>query len=218
MPMIDVILFDWDGTLIDNAEATFDAFRKALLDLSVPLDYETYVRIYSPNWYSMYEALGLPPERWTEADDLWLSHYSSDACRLVPGVRAALEELARANYTLGIVTSGSRTRVLREIGRLGLKDIFRVVVCSDDVVNRKPHPEGLEKAMQQLAKRPESCCYVGDCPDDIEMGKRAGVLTVGILSSYPVSGRLAASNPDLSFASLEEFQDSVLAQMNTEGR
>ena len=203
--MIDVILFDWDGTLIDNAEATFDAFRKALLDLSVPLDYETYVRIYSPNWYSMYEALGLPPERWTEADDLWLIHYSSDACRLVPGVRPALEELARANYTLGIVTSGSRTRVMREIGRLGLKDIFQVVVCSDDVVNKKPHPEGLERAMLQLGKRPESCCYVGDCPDDIEMGKHAQVTTVGIAGSYPVSKYLADSTPDFSFPSLEEF-------------
>jgi len=56
---IDTILFDWDGTLIDTADAAFDAFRKALLDLSVPLEYETYVRIYSPNWYSMYEALAL---------------------------------------------------------------------------------------------------------------------------------------------------------------
>ena len=215
---IDTILFDWDGTLIDTADAAFDAFRKALLDLSVPLEYETYVRIYSPNWYSMYEALGLARERWTDADNLWLSHYSSDTCVLVSGAKAALEELRRGNYTLGIVTSGSRARVLSEIGRLDLADAFRVIVCSDDVVNRKPHPEGLEKAMRQLGKRPESCCYVGDCPDDIEMGKRAGVLTVGILSSYPVSGRLAASNPDLSFASLEEFQDSVLAQMNTEGR
>ena len=203
--MIDTILLDWDGTLIDTAVPAFDAFQKTLVDFGVQLSFATYERIYSPNWYLMYEALGLPRERWRQADDGWLSHYSSETAQLVPGVREALGELVRRNYLLGIVTSGSRDRVLREIGRLGLSKVFRVVLCNDDVVNKKPHPEGLEIAMRQLGKRPESCCYVGDCPDDIVMGKRAGVMTVGITSGYPVSKNLPASKPDLRFPSLKEF-------------
>jgi phosphoglycolate phosphatase-like HAD superfamily hydrolase len=85
-----------------------------------------------------------------------------------------------------------------------------MVICSEDVANMKPHPEGLEIAMKRLRKEPGLCCYVGDSPEDIEMGRRARVLTVGIPSRYPASRKLPASNPDLSFASLEEFMAAFI--------
>jgi len=198
-------LFDWDGTLIDSAQQAFNAFQKSFFDLGIPLDFETYNRIYSPNWYLMYEHLQLPRERWVEADDLWLQHYATEAPKLLTGGRDALGELARSRYVLGIVTSGTRPRVLREIGTVGLSGVFDVVICSEDVVNKKPHPEGLELALRKLQKKPESCCYVGDCPDDIEMGKRANVRTIGIPSRYPASRKLADSRPDLYFESLESL-------------
>jgi HAD superfamily hydrolase (TIGR01509 family) len=207
--MIDVILFDWDGTLIDTARQAFEAFVKQFRDLGVSVDPETYERIYSPNWYSMYEELGLPRERWEEADDRWLRHYAGATSGLVPGAQAALRELARRNYALAIVTSGNRARVLYEIDALGLNDTFRIVVCSDDVLNRKPDPEGLELAMRALQKDPEVCCYVGDSPDDIEMGRRAGVLTVGIPGRYPSSRKLREARPDRCFASLGQFLEEI---------
>jgi HAD superfamily hydrolase (TIGR01509 family) len=204
-PMIDTILFDWDGTLIDTAQQAYCAFQKALASQDIPLDHGIYERIYSPNWYRMYEALQLPREKWKEVDDFWIRNYENENPSLMPGGQAALNELVRRNYGLGIVTSGSRMRVLREIKKLGLMGAFRIVVCSEDVVNKKPHPEGLEEAMKQLAIGPESCCYVGDSPDDIQMGKGARVLTVGIPGPFPASRTLRSSNPDLYFNSLEEF-------------
>jgi HAD superfamily hydrolase (TIGR01549 family) len=207
--LIDTILFDWDGTLIDTAEQAFEAFQKSLADLGMALAPEVYEQIYSPNWYSMYEALHLPKEKWEEADDGWLRHYADDRSRLIPGIDAALIELTTRNFALGIVTSGSRSRVLREMDALGLKNAFRVIVCSDDVANKKPHPEGLEIAMKQLEKEPDRCCYIGDSPDDIEMGRRARVLTVAIPGRYPSSRKLPDSRPNLSFSSLEEFVAAV---------
>ena len=202
---IDTILFDWDGTLIDTAQQAFEAFQKALLDLGISLDPATYERIYSPNWYSMYEKLGLAKEKWKEADGLWIRHYANQLPQLLPGTKEALQDLASGGYSLGIVTSGSRDRVLSEIESLGLTHVFRIVVCSDDVVNRKPHPEGLQIAIEKLQKRPEDCCYVGDCPEDIEMGHRAGVMTIGIQSQYPASRKLPESKPDLVFSSLDQL-------------
>jgi len=203
--MIDTVLFDWDGTLIDTAQQAFDAFRKSFADLGLPLDFETYDRIYSPNWYRMYEHLQLPRKQWDEADELWLHHYAEEAPRLLSDARPTLDELARRNYVLGIVTSGTRSRVLREMDTLGLGGVFKTVICNEDVVNKKPHPEGLELALEQLQKKRETCCYIGDCPDDIVMGKRADVLTVAIPSSYPASRRLAEVQPDFTFAALAEF-------------
>src|SRR5512141_842316 len=151
--MIDTILFDWDGTLIDTAQQAYDAFHKSFIDLGVPLDFETYNRIYSPNWHIMYEHLQLPRERWPEADQLWLDHYAEEAPQLLSGARAALRELAEHPYALGIVTSGTRSRVLREIREHDLSEVFDIVVCSEDVVNKKPHPEGLEFALEKLRKQ-----------------------------------------------------------------
>jgi phosphoglycolate phosphatase-like HAD superfamily hydrolase len=71
--------------------------------------------------------------------------------------------------------------------------------------NKKPHPEGLETAMRSLGSSREETCYVGDSPDDIEMGKRAQLLTVGVRSDYPTSWKLQSENPDILIESLSEL-------------
>ena len=205
MESIDTILFDWDGTLVDSAQFAFDAFRKTLGDFGISLDTGRYEEIYSPNWYSMYESMQLPREQWQEADDLWIRYYGTGIPNLVPGGLQVLRELSARGYCLGIVTSGSRDRVWRELNALGLTGIFRIVMCSDDVVHKKPHPEGLEKAMEWMKKRPEACCYIGDSPDDMEMGRRAHVCTIGILSGYPSSRKLQSARPDFCFQSIDQL-------------
>ena len=71
--------------------------------------------------------------------------------------------------------------------------------------NKKPHPEGLETAMRSLGCSSEETCYIGDSPEDIEMGKRAGILTVGVLSAYPTSWKLKSHQPDILIESLPEI-------------
>jgi len=202
---INTILFDWDGTLLDSAQSAFLAFQKSFKDLGIVLNPETYERVYSPNWYGMYEALNLPEHLWAEADERWTRYYGHQLAPLVPGGGDALQALASRGYSLGVVTSGSRSRVLREIEGLGLSGSFCVVVCNEDVLQKKPHPEGLLLAMERLDRIPESCCYVGDSPVDMEMGKRAGVTTVGIISAYPNSKSLVSAEPDLCFESIGHF-------------
>jgi phosphoglycolate phosphatase-like HAD superfamily hydrolase len=205
MNTVDTVLFDWDGTLLDSAPYAFQAFQKSFLELGIPLEVDVYERIYSPNWYGMYRALQLPEHRWQEADDLWTHHYGQETAPLVQDGRAALDEFICRGYCLGIVTSGSRSRVWRELNTLGLAEIFKTVVCNEDVVNKKPHPEGLQMAMKHLDKRPEICCYVGDSPVDVEMGKSAGVQTIGIRSGYPSSKELPNTNPDFCFESIAQL-------------
>lgn len=202
---IDTLLFDWDGTLLDSAQLGFTAFQKTFQDLGITFDRSIYEAIYSPNWYTMYEALRLSPDKWQTADNLWIHHYGEEFPKLVQGVWEAIEELRRKDYRLGLVSSGSRSRVAREIDHVGLKSIFQVVICNEDTVNKKPHPEGLEKAMQQLHSTRRTCCYIGDSPEDVQMGKNAQVFTVGIRSAYPGNERLVMSNPDIYLESITEL-------------
>ena len=71
--------------------------------------------------------------------------------------------------------------------------------------NKKPHPEGLETAMRALGCASAATCYIGDSPEDIEMGKRAKVFTVGVRSDYPTSWKLKSHNPDIFLESLSDL-------------
>ena len=204
---ITTLLFDWDGTVVDSAQLGLTAYEKAFAELGIPFDHETYRAVYSPNWLSVYEGLGLPKEQWQRADELWTQHYGEQIAELLEGAGETIGELRKKGYRLGVVSSGNDGRVNREVEELGLTGMFEVVVCHEQVSNRKPHPEGLETAMRSLGCLQTEVGYVGDTPEDIEMGKAAEVLTVGVRSAYPTSWKLESCEPDIFIESLPELLD-----------
>ncbi|HKZ81340.1 MAG TPA: HAD-IA family hydrolase [Pyrinomonadaceae bacterium] len=202
---VSTLLFDWDGTLIDSAQLGLQAFQKSFALLGIEFNQEVYEATYSPNWYSMYEAMGVPREKWERADKLWIEQYGEQTSRLVTGARETLSELQRKGYRLGLVTSGNDCRVSRELTQTELGPLFQAVVCNEQMVKKKPDPEGLDTALRLLDEVRERACYVGDSPEDIAMGKNACVLTVGVRSTYPTSWRLQGANPDLYLESISEL-------------
>jgi HAD superfamily hydrolase (TIGR01549 family) len=201
---ITTLLFDWDGTIVDSAQLGLAAFQKSFAVLGLEFPQDKYEATYSPNWYSIYEAMGLPKEKWEMADQLWMQHYGDQTANLVEGAEKVLRELRGRGYRMGIVSSGSDARLARELKNLKLGDIFEVVICNEHMTNKKPHPEGLETALSRLKSSTEQSCYVGDSPEDIEMGRRAQLLTVGVRSTYPTSWKLMSACPDIH---LESFAD-----------
>lgn len=202
---IKCLLFDWDGTLADSAHLGLAAFQKTFADLGVAFPETIYEATYSPNWYSTYEALGLPKEEWQKADELWIQHYGEQTAELIEGAAETLLDLHLKGYRLAVVSSGSESRICREIETSPLREVFEAVVCNEHIVNKKPHPEGLEMALERLHSAANESAYVGDAPEDIEMGKRAGVLTIGVRSSYPSSARLLNASPDIYLESVVEL-------------
>ncbi|HKU75784.1 MAG TPA: HAD family hydrolase [Pyrinomonadaceae bacterium] len=207
MNSVKAILFDWDGTLVDSAHLGLAAFEKTFSELGVMFAHDIYQAKYSPNWYSTYEALGLPKDLWQVADDLWIQHYGEQSAPLIEGVGETLIALRTKGYQLAIVTSGSRSRVCREVQQSVLSDAFTVIICNEDIVNKKPDPEGLVLGMRELNVDPSQCAYVGDAPEDIEMGRRGNVMTVGVCSDYPSSARVPSANPDLYLNRITELVD-----------
>lgn len=202
---ITTLLFDWDGTLVDSAQLGLTAFERSFAALGVAFDHEVYAQVYSPNWYSVYEAMGLPKEKWQRADKLWVQHYGEQTALPVAGAQQTIIGLKRKGYRLGVVSSGNECRVAREVSELGLGSFFETVICNEQMENKKPHPEGLETAMRWLGCSREESCYVGDSPEDIEMGKGANMLTVGVCSAYPTSWKLKSRKPDIYIESLSEL-------------
>jgi phosphoglycolate phosphatase len=164
------VLFDWDGTLIDSYGADSSAYLAMFREMGIPWGLEDLARHYSPNWYRVYRAAKLPRARWDDADRAWREHYARHSPRLIAGARQVLARLGREHH-LGLVTSGDRDRVTRQLRAFRLTRLFGARVCSGDTAQKKPHPALLRLALRQLCLEPSACVYVGDSPEDLEMGK-----------------------------------------------
>jgi HAD superfamily hydrolase (TIGR01509 family) len=198
------VLFDWDGTLVNSYEADSSAYLAMFREMGIAWGLEDLAEHYSPNWYTVYRAADLPQERWDEADRSWRKNYAEHSPELMPGAREVLDEL-RHEHHLGLVTSGDRDRVMRQLRGFGLTRIFGARVCSGDTREKKPHPAPLRMALRQLCVKPSTCVYVGDSPEDLEMARSAGVLAIGVLGPFPTEKRLRAANPDFLLESIREL-------------
>jgi pyrophosphatase PpaX len=204
------VLFDWDGTLVDSAEKTFACYVNVFAAYGIAFDRAAFERTYSPDWYRTYEEVGLPRERWPEADARWLSCYATAPSLLLPGARETLERLADAGLVQGLVSSGDGSRVRREIEEFGIARFFGVVVCGGETARRKPDPEPLLRALGRLGLAAGVTAYVGDSPEDVAMAKAAGVVSVGIPGRFPNRQALAAASPDVLALDLETAADALL--------
>ena len=200
------VLFDWDGTLIDSYSADSSAYLAMFRELGIPWGLEELAQHYSPNWYRVYRAAKVPRARWDDADRAWHRQYAKHAPRLMAGARQVLNRLGRLHH-LGLVTSGDRDRVMRQLRAFRLTRMFEARVCSGDTPQRKPHPAPLRLALKQLRLQPSACVYVGDSPEDLEMAKGAGVRAIAVLGPFPTEKRLRAARPDYLLESIRELPD-----------
>ncbi len=200
---LTAVLFDWDGTLVDSAEASFRCYVRLFARFGLPFDRDQFRRGYSPNWHRTYVEVGLPREHWDEADGCWHELYAAEQAQPVPNAREALESLRAAGLRLAVVTSGGRPRVEWEMGQYGFTPLFETVVYGDDARQRKPHPEALLLGLSRLRVPPGDAVYVGDSPEDVEMAKAAGAFSVGIPGGFPNREALLEAAPDLTVDSLE---------------
>jgi len=210
---IEGVLFDWDGTLVDSYQADSAAYLAMFRDMGIAWGLEDLAEHYSPNWYNVYRAAKLPEARWNEADRRWRFHYAKHSPTLIVGARVVLEKVRR-RHRLGLVTSGDRERVTRQLREFRLTRIFRQCVCGGDTRMKKPHPAPLRKALRCMSLRPSSCVYVGDSPEDLEMARSAGTRAIAVLGPFPTEKRLRAAKPDYLLASIRELP-ALLEKMNS---
>ena len=95
-----------------------------------------------------------------------------------------------------VVTSKNRQGALRGLALVKLEEMMDVLVCADEVINPKPHPEPVEKAVELLGADPATTVYVGDSIHDMHSGRAAGVRTAAALWGPFGRGHLEGARPD----------------------
>lgn len=200
---INTLLFDLDGTLLDSFAVHLEVFKATFAQFDIHLTEEIFLSSYSPNWYKTYEAIGLGKKDWAAADAFWLKEAERKTPQLFPGVNETLLKL-NENYTLGLVTSGSKVRVERDIKATGINHCFKTIITGDDIKTPKPSPEGLVMALRNLNKHRDKAVYIGDSSADCEMAKAAGVSFIAVSSEFD---SINPAHPDYLIQSIAELLD-----------
>jgi len=188
----DLIVFDWDGTLMDSAAKIVRCFSSALADVGIANPGDAAIRnIIGLGLAEAITAL-LPAhsdaaraavvERYRE-HFLYLDAGDSE---LFPGVATGLERLSRQGYVLAVATGKSRRGLDRVLGATRLKSLFAMTRCADESFS-KPHPQMLQDILDHSGTDARRALMVGDTVYDLEMAKNARVDGLGV--SYGVHER-----------------------------
>ncbi|WP_286239770.1 HAD family hydrolase [Neptuniibacter halophilus] len=194
------VLFDLDGTLIDTAPDFHWVINQLLSEEGLPpVEYAFLRRYVSQGARAMVEAAfnyREDEEEFTRLHqrmlEIYLGHLDVDS-KLFPGLEQCLQWLQTAGIPWGIVTNKPELYTLPVMQGLGLKQQAACIICPDHVSQRKPHPEALYLACEQIGCSAEKSIYVGDHIRDIEAGNRAGMTTVAATYGYLNEGEDPAS-------------------------
>jgi phosphoglycolate phosphatase/pyrophosphatase PpaX len=195
------LLFDLDGTLLDSFPVHYEVYKSMFARFGIQINKEKFLSTYSPDWYKTYEAMELPRENWELANSYWLQEAEKHSPGLFPGVHKTLSKLSEF-FTLGLVTSGSKTRVINDLDRTGIKHFFKTIVTGDDITNPKPSPESLNLALSNIGKKANESIYIGDTSVDYQMAKACGVYFIGVKSAF---NSLSSNHPDYNIHSITDL-------------
>lgn len=185
------VLFDLDGTLIDTAP-DFHAVINQLLSENQrqPVSYD-FLRRYVSNGaramvcaaFDISEHSPGFSELHQRMLDLYLQHLNVDT-RPFPGITALLSWFGELNIPWGVVTNKPELYTTPVMQGLNLQPAASSIICPDHVTDKKPHPESLHLACQQIGVNADQCIYIGDHQRDIEAGRRAGMRTIAVSYGY----------------------------------
>src|SRR5258708_15994936 len=133
---VEGVLRGWVGTLVDSYDADTSAYLAMFKEMGIPWGLPELEKNYSPNWYQVYRAAGLPRKHWDDAGRAWRAHYAKHRPKLVAGARRIVAKVRDAHH-LGLCTSGDRDRVTRPLREFRLTTLFTARVCR--VATRSTH-------------------------------------------------------------------------------
>jgi phosphoglycolate phosphatase len=193
-----LIVFDWDGTLIDSAGTIVECIQNAARDMGVEVpgrEQASHVIGLGLHDSLRHAVPGLAPERYLEFADHYREHFRArqDSMLLFAGIRELLEALHRSR-ALAIATGKSRRGLDRALDAEGLRRYFATSRCADET-HPKPHPAMLREIIEELRVEPARTLMIGDTSHDLEMAKAAGVDALAVTyGAHPEQG-LRACGP-----------------------
>ena len=205
----DLIVFDWDGTLMDSTGAIVASIKAAAADLGIepPSDERARHIIGLGLIDALRHALpDLPQERYQDVALRYRHHYLSmdQQLLLFEGAEAMIDELTAAGHMLAVATGKTRAGLDRAFEVSGLGARFHASRCADEC-RSKPNPQMLEELMIEFGVTPEATLMIGDTTHDLLMAKNAGVAALGVAYGAHPRATLEAESPLFCAADVAEL-------------
>jgi beta-phosphoglucomutase len=203
------VLWDVDGTLIDSREYHWLSWQGALAAENFRLTREQFYQTFGQrndeilrDYFPSYAPADIA--RVGEAkEEAYRELIRARGIELLPGVRRWLERLKREGWLQAVASSAPRLNLDAIISALGLERYFAAIASAEDVTEGKPDPQVFLSAAAKLRVAPRDCVVVEDAPAGTEAARRAGMRSIGVLSSH---GKLRA---DIVVRTLEELPDTA---------
>jgi len=213
---VQALIFDLDGTLVDTVYAHVFAWQRALAEVGMPIDgWRIHRRIgMSGGLFTRAVAREIGRElEPAEVEAVQARHgelYREllPERRPLPGAVALLRNLRGLEIVHGIATSGRRPEIDASLEALGV-GAETVVVERGDVLRAKPEPDLFVTCAQRLGVEPIDCYVVGDAVWDLLAARRAGMLSVGLLSGGYGDDELTRAGAFRVYRDAEELRGSL---------
>lgn len=200
--MLQALLLDLDGTLIDTPQAIVDVTQATLAELNLPPADPRAIRegIGLPLPVALGQLIGKGPAGAAEAVEvyrvLWRSRVTPRIPHLLyPGVREGLDTLKRAGLRLAVVTGKAQDGADSTVQAAGLTRLMEVVLGYTSVPNPKPAPDIALEALRRLEVAPADAVVVGDASHDLEMARRAGIRSIAVSYGAQPLAQLERAGP-----------------------
>jgi phosphoglycolate phosphatase len=205
----ELIVFDWDGTLLDSTAAIVAAIVAACRDLDqVPPSIDAARSVIG---LGLEDAIAravpqLPPSRYEELAARYRHHYLArdHELTLFSGAEELVARLHGESYLLAVATGKSRRGLDRALGYSGLQAYFHATRCADESFS-KPHPGMLLDLMEALGVAPDHTLMIGDTTHDLQMAQNAGTDAVAVAFGAHPAAELATSTPRAILHSMAEL-------------
>lgn len=211
--VIKLIVFDWDGTLMDSETQIVHAIHATISDLA--LEPRTASQCRNIIGLGLKEAVedlypGQSDSFHTDFVDRYRHHWfgGNNHSDLFPGARETLELLKESGFLLAVATGKGRLGLNRALAETGLEDVFAATRCSDETCS-KPHPRMLIELLDELAVIPDQVLMVGDTEYDMIMAKDAGVGPVAVSYGVHERERLMQHQPLVCLDRITELVDCL---------
>jgi phosphoglycolate phosphatase len=205
-----LIVFDWDGTLMDSASGIVECIQEASREMGLPVP--TRERASHVIGLGLQDSLkfavpDLPETDYVRFAELYRKHFLAreEAMGLFSGARELLSGLHSAGYTLAVATGKSRRGLDRALAASALGEYFTTSRCADET-NPKPHPAMLNELMAELSHGPKHLLMIGDTSHDLDMAASAKVDAVAVTYGAHPEAVLKSRSPKGMVGSIAELE------------
>ena len=190
--MIQTVIFDMDGVIVDTEPVHRYAYYKQFEELNIEVTEAMYTSFTGFSTRNTFQTLKEKFQLEQEIEDLIQRKRSifNDAfdtkedLELLEGVRTLIEDLHQNGIQLILASSASKVTIERVFSRFGLHDFFTHVVSGEDFPKSKPHPAIFEHAASLSVAPKESCIVIEDSTNGVRAAKAAGIFCVGYISEH----------------------------------